>query len=758
VKQFYPRSSSRRACGVRALLDVLEPRRLLHAGHSGIYINAGGPTVVDGAGHTWLADVFFVGGEAKPASFDVIGTGDDAIYASRRFGETFAYNIPVAAGRYGVSLLFAEPWFTRQGERVFDVTAEGTNQLSRFDVNAAVAPRAAVSRSFEVAVNDGALNLEFSSTKDAALIAGIAVERIASAPPTAPVTPGTVRSPFGNAPVRLPATIEAENFDNGDNGVSFNDVTEVNAGGMYRETAVDIYPINSTLSLGTALYGVGSIRAGEWAEYTIEAPYTGIYTLELRFASGSRGGRGQVLLDGVPWASDVSFASTGGWSVFSNIGLGDKQITAGTHVLRVQFDAATARGEEIGVLDQIKISNAGGGPIGPIVPTRFAARGVGDTQVNLSWDDNSTNEQAYIVQRKLDGDESFVTIATLNPNTEYFVDPAVAPNTTYVYRVAALNPDGGGLSNEIRLTTWVADRFRWKGAAANPLARYESVGAAANGRLFVFGGYVNEQIQSTARVDAYDPASNKWTQLGDMPEPVTHAGQAVDGRYIYIAGGFLGDHPGLGTTSVWRYDTTGDRWDRMPSLPEPRGAGAMARWGTQLHFFGGLTKAQFATVNQAEHWVLDLTNPLRGWKQRASLPNARNHLAAAELNGKIYAIGGQDLWNELTGARDNVDAYDPKTDSWTPAAALPVARSHTSASTFSLNGKIYVVGGATNGFKTLRDVTTYDPTTNSWTAFRELTAPRLTPVAGAIGKMLIVSTGSAYGLKPQGETFFGLLD
>jgi N-acetylneuraminic acid mutarotase len=427
-------------------------------------------------------------------------------------------------------------------------------------------------------------------------------------------------------------------------------------------------------------------------------------------------------------------------------------------VLRVQFDAARVSGTEIGVLDWIKLSNAGGGPVGPIAPSRFVARGVGDTQVNLSWDDTATNEQSFIVQRKLETDASFTTIATLAPNTEYFVDSAVTANTTYVYRVAALNPGGGGLSNEIRLSTWTADTFRWKTGAANPLARYESIGAAANGKLFVFGGYINEQIQSTARVDSYDPASNTWTQLSDMPEAVTHAGQAVDGRYIYIAGGFAGDHPGLGTTSVWRYDTAGDRWDRMPSLPAPRGGGAMARWGTELHFFGGLTRAQFATVNQAEHWVLDLTNPLLGWKTRAALPNARNHLAATELNGKIYAIGGQDLWNELTGAKANVDVYDPRSNTWTAAAALPVPRSHTSASTFSLNGKIYVVGGVTNALKTLRDVTVYNPATNTWTAMRELSSPRLTPVAGAIGKMLIVSTGSAYGLKPQAETWFGLLD
>lgn len=842
MKTLYPRASNRCARGVRAQIQTLEPRCLLHAGHGGTFINAGGTAAVDGGGHAWQADAFFTGGQTKPAGYDVAGTSDDAIYASRRFGATFGYAIPVsAAGTYRVSLLFAEPWFTATGQRIFNVSAENAVKLSNIDLIAAGAVKSAISRSFDVSVNDGTVNLQFVSSVDAAMVSGISVEKAAQVPPapgalsatpvsatqinlkwtdssaaetgfaiersadgvsftqiavvgtnataynntglTAGVnytyrvkatsaagasaasntasarTPGgSSQTPFGNVAIRLPATIEAENFDNGGAGVAFSDITPVNAGGMYRETPVDIYPITTTSSLGNAPYAIGSIRAGEWVEYSIDVPSTGSYTLQLRFASGSTGGTGQVLIDNAAWSGAMSFGNTGGWSTFALVSVPAKSISAGRHVVRVQFDQARTAGQEIGVLDWIRFSNTGGQPVGPIAPTRFAARGVGDTQVNLSWDDVSTNEQSFTIQRKRATDASFATVATLPPNTEYYIDANVLPSTSYVYRVIAQGPGGAGLSNEIPLGTWNADSFRWKTAAANPLARYEAIGAAANGKLFVFGGYINNRIQATARVDAYDPAANTWKQLGDMPEIVTHAGQAVDGRYIFIAGGFLGDHPGLGTNSVWRYDTTGDRWDRMPSLPAARGAGALSRVGTELHYFGGLTRAQFVTVNQAEHWVLDLTNPLIGWKTRAALPNARNHLAATELNGKIYAIGGQDVWNEQTGAKSNVDVFDPITNTWTAAAPLPIPRSHTSASTFSLNGKIYVIGGATNNLATLRDVTVYNPAANAWSTFRELTAPRLTPVAGAIGKMLIVSTGSAYGLAPQGETWFGLLD
>ncbi|MCS7032646.1 MAG: malectin domain-containing carbohydrate-binding protein [Phycisphaerae bacterium] len=837
-------SSGRLAQGApQAVFEPLEMRRLLHAGHLGIFINAGGEAYADSAGHLWQQDAYFAGGQAKGASYDAAGTADDAVYASRRFGATFGYSIPVASGgEYQLTLLFSEPWFTRRGQRVFDVSAENSPVLRNFDLLAVTAPKTAVMRTFTVAVNDGVLDVSFVAVVDAAIISGIAVERVVRAPsapgsltaavvgpdrvwlrwvdqstdetgfaiersldgvsftriavvganageftdhgvspglrytyrvrainsagtsgpsPAATVTPPAgARQPFGQRPIRLPGTLEAENFDDGGQGVSYFDASVENAGGMYRDTPVDIYPIRlagAPASTGPTAYGVGSLRSGEWLEYTIEVPETSEFSVQASFASGSQGGTATIRLNGLALREGLVLPNTGGWSRFTLLRLGRLRIPAGRHVLRISFDRAARTGEELGVLDWLQFTSTGTARPLPAAPVDLAARGAGDTQINLSWIDAATDETGYLVQRST-GDGAFIEIASLPPGTTWFADTSVRAATSYVYRVLAVNSAGTSPAAEVTVGSWSPDSFRWKRAAGSPLGRYEAAGAAVNGKLYVFGGYVNEQIQATARVDAYDPARNAWKRLTDMPEIVTHAGQAVDGAIVYLAGGFVGDHPGLGTRSVWRYDTSADRWDRMPPLPQPRGAGALALVGQTLHFFGGLSRAQFATINQRQHWALDLLNPSLGWNSRAPLPNPRNHLAAVALGGKIYAIGGQDLWNELSGAMANVDVYDPETDTWSAAAPLPVPRSHIAASSFALNGQIYVIGGATNGFTSLRDVTIYDPASDRWRIFRQLPGPRLSPVAGAIGRMLIVATGCAYGLQPQGETFFGLLD
>ena len=76
---------------------------------TGIYINCGGQELTDSFGNVWSADKYFTGGylynvDPKTA---IAGTTDDMLFVDERFG-SFFYEIPVTAGNYEVSLLFAE--------------------------------------------------------------------------------------------------------------------------------------------------------------------------------------------------------------------------------------------------------------------------------------------------------------------------------------------------------------------------------------------------------------------------------------------------------------------------------------------------------------------------------------------------------------------------------------------------------------------------------------------------------------------------
>ncbi len=148
------------------------------------------------------------------------------------------------------------------------------------------------------------------------------------------------------------------------------------------------------------------------------------------------------------------------------------------------------------------------------------------------------------------------------------------------------------------------------------------------------------------------------------------------GTDIYVVGGLLGDDPGPPVSNVWRYDTKADTWTAAPSLPARRGAGAAAIVGSTIHFFAGNDRlaGPYDYVDMADHWSLDVSAANPRWVARAPMPGVRNHLGGVAFGGKVYAVGGQRLRDERNGNLARVDVYDPKADTWSRAADLPVPR------------------------------------------------------------------------------------
>jgi N-acetylneuraminic acid mutarotase len=203
------------------------------------------------------------------------------------------------------------------------------------------------------------------------------------------------------------------------------------------------------------------------------------------------------------------------------------------------------------------------------------------------------------------------------------------------------------------------------------------------------------------------------------------------------------------TSHVWIYNTKTNTWSAGPDLPAPRGAGALVKLGNTLHFFGGLETRQ---QDQGEQWVLNLKRPT-GWVADASMPIAVNHLSGVALNGKIYAIGGQHLWDEDSGNTAAVQVYDSASHAWSIAATLPAPRGHIADSTFVLNNRIVIVGGASNGVPALNDVICYMPGRRGWMTLGTFPEARRAPVARAVGGRLIVTTGDPGDVSATDQTW-----
>lgn len=285
------------------------------------------------------------------------------------------------------------------------------------------------------------------------------------------------------------------------------------------------------------------------------------------------------------------------------------------------------------------------------------------------------------------------------------------------------------------------DDCAWEERADSSLGKVEAQSVKINDKLYVLAGFLSG-LKITPTTEIYDPSADSWSSGAPMPTAVTHMGAVGVGEEIWILAGFAGNHPGVATDKVQIYNTITDSWSVGPPLPNPRGSGAAAYSDGKIHFFGGLLPDRRTDVG--EHFVLDVNNRDAGWQEAASLPDPRNHLSAAALNGKIYAIGGQFGHDGGVQDQDFLDEYDPTSDSWTRKADLPSARSHFEPGTIVHNDKIIIVGGRRGGFF-FDDVTEYDPASDSWSERCELPTTLLAPSAKVFGNRLIVANGGEGG-------------
>ena len=101
---------------------------------------------------------------------------------------------------------------------------------------------------------------------------------------------------------------------------------------------------------------------------------------------------------------------------------------------------------------------------------------------------------------------------------------------------------------------------------------------------------------------------------------------------------------------------------------------------------------------------------LGSWKQLPPAPSVRTEVAVAELDGKIYLIGGF----TPKGVTDKVVAFDLATGTWQAQSPLPRPLHHTTA--VVANGKLYVIGGFGSATWSPTNVNyMYDPETHHWT-------------------------------------------
>ncbi len=211
-------------------------------------------------------------------------------------------------------------------------------------------------------------------------------------------------------------------------------------------------------------------------------------------------------------------------------------------------------------------------------------------------------------------------------------------------------------------------------------------------KIYLFGGYSvaedGDEV-STPEVFAFDPQTQEYKRLADMPTPVDDmVVLPYRGRYIYLVSGW---HDEGNVSLVQLYDTQSDSWSmatEFPGKPVFGHAGGLADNSmiiTDGVAVAGLVdgKRKFAAAPFSWRGDIDPDNPAKiTWRAIDAHPGgAQYRMAAMGDNDRgliLFAGGGDNPYNYDGIGYDGVPAkptdrifgYDLKTDQWAELGKL----------------------------------------------------------------------------------------
>jgi hypothetical protein len=286
-------------------------------------------------------------------------------------------------------------------------------------------------------------------------------------------------------------------------------------------------------------------------------------------------------------------------------------------------------------------------------------------------------------------------------------------------RVGKFNFVGGGGTPT---PTPTPSSCSWSAGPDMPSPDVRSVGVffPDNGKFYAMGGRAFDGGGGEfTNPFEYDPGTNSWTtksavypdnQINNMACGVLND-SGTD--YIYCVGG---SESATSTTTgrVFRYDPVADAITTVAGGDWPPGAntilpGGFAVFQNQLVTLGGFDILNGVGIAQ----IWEFTPSPAGWVlKNTNLPVPLGYIPATTIGNFIYTGGGSDITGGVLTDTTNSFKYDPAADSISTITAIPRATGETRALNF--NGLMYVMGGGRVAPNPSNEVDIYDPVTDSW--------------------------------------------
>ncbi|MDP1588648.1 MAG: kelch repeat-containing protein [Prosthecobacter sp.] len=269
--------------------------------------------------------------------------------------------------------------------------------------------------------------------------------------------------------------------------------------------------------------------------------------------------------------------------------------------------------------------------------------------------------------------------------------------------------------------------------AKGPHAGVSGAGmVVVDGKIYFAGGFIPEGdgTQDTACrtsrwAHCYDPATDQWTQLPDLPARREYTRAIAGDNEVYVIGGAIQSRPTVPSADVYRLDVTQTplAWKTVTPLQVPRTHQSVGKVGDRLIVAGGnnynvAEKGYSEATVQGGAEVFDLQKPDAGWVKRAPIPGApRGWCATSVVGDQFYILGGVTFHGsgkEQRAPRSRLQetlSYDPAKNEWKRHADFPYQISGWEGETYA-GRYIITIGGAGARWNDLPFV--YDTQEDRW--------------------------------------------
>jgi hypothetical protein len=207
-------------------------------------------------------------------------------------------------------------------------------------------------------------------------------------------------------------------------------------------------------------------------------------------------------------------------------------------------------------------------------PSNLTATAASQTQINLSWVDNSSDETNFRVERSADGTSGWSEIGTAAANATSYQNTGLTANTTYYYRVRAYR------SSDTSYSTY-SNTANAK-TTANPVQPPSNLTATAASQTQINLSWVdNSSDETNFRVERSADGTNGWTEIGTANANATsyqNTGLSCGTKYYYRVRAYRSND-----TSYSAYSNTANVTTTVCSLTAPSNLTATAASETQIN-------------------------------------------------------------------------------------------------------------------------------------------------------------------------------